>query len=129
MAVLKRQVVGICVAESVHTAHPLIVSGNYDNAGITFAMDLQSAGRTVRCGISRVWVCEAYQRQGIGRRLFEAVRSRFLGDGGFCALSNEEVAFEAPTDAGCRFAMRMMAAGKGGSGGSDATVLVYQGGC
>lgn len=77
-------------------------------------IDLTST-RPVRCGLSRLWVCDAFRLNGIGRRLYGAVCEHFVRGG--CRLRAADVAFGAPTEAGWRFAGRMV-------GGLDA-VLVY----
>lgn len=68
-------------------------------------MDLQ---RTVpvRCGLSRLWVLDAYRRHGIGRRLYDAVCSHFCRN--IRRLRSDEVAFGAPTEAGCQFASKVV---------------------
>lgn len=110
LAIARRQVVGVCVAEPLHSAHPV----RLQPAGGVPMMELEQT-RVVRCGLSRLWVIEAYRRHGIGRRLFEAVRRHFCRGGYVMAVT--EVAFGSPTEAGCAFAARMV--------GDPAAVLVY----
>lgn len=115
LAIARSQVVGICVAEPRQQAHRIRMGDTVGSGQSAVPMmDLQHSV-PVRCGLSRLWVLDAYRRHGIGRQLYEAVCSHFCRS--MRRLGHAEVAFGAPTEAGCQFASKMV-------GGMD-RVLVY----
>lgn len=59
----------------------------------------------VKCGVSRIWVAQPYRKKGVASLLMNSVRCNYIFGH---ILSNEEISFSSPTDAGKAFASKYM---------------------
>ncbi|XP_037024847.1 N-acetyltransferase eco [Bradysia coprophila] len=94
LAISRKLVVGVCVAEPLKKAHTMYTKDNVEY------IDLKNVV-PVRCGISRIWVTPQFRRCGVGTRLIHAIRSHFVR--GY-TMSSNEMAFSTPTVMGKQFA-------------------------
>ncbi|KAG4065323.1 hypothetical protein HA402_012765 [Bradysia odoriphaga] len=94
LAISRKLVVGVCVAEPLKEAHNMYTKDNVEY------IDLKNVV-PVRCGISRIWVTPQFRRCGVGTRLIHAIRSHFVR--GY-TMSSNEMAFSTPTVMGKQFA-------------------------
>ncbi|KAJ3040679.1 N-acetyltransferase esco2 [Rhizophlyctis rosea] len=107
------KVYGCVIAESISHAYRALAlgeeSGGEGGAAIDGEGGTASIGgggaliycSTVRvpalCGISRIWVSKLQRRKGIGRKMLDVVRSRFLFG---CTIETNLLAFSQPTPSG-----------------------------
>ncbi|XP_077366678.1 N-acetyltransferase ESCO2 [Festucalex cinctus] len=103
-----RMVVGCLVAESIQQAFRVLEQPDRskDMSKDDFmerhrAWCCSAVPEKALCGVSRVWVFSLARRQGVARRMLDAVRSTFLYGS---HLTKEEIAFSDPTPDGKQFA-------------------------
>ncbi|KAJ6647616.1 N-acetyltransferase eco, partial [Pseudolycoriella hygida] len=94
LAVARKVLIGVCVAEPLKEAHKTYTKENLDY------IDSKNVF-PVKCGISRIWVTPQFRRHGVATRLINAIRSHFIR--GY-ELSPNELAFSTPTVMGKQFA-------------------------
>ncbi|KAI9336955.1 ESCO1/2 acetyl-transferase-domain-containing protein [Obelidium mucronatum] len=104
--VVKAKVVGCVVAEPITSAFRLDERSDIENNGGGGEQLQHITGDTENeipaiCGISRVWVSMKHRRRGIGLKLLEACRRRFLFG---CLLDKDTIAFSQPTMLGKKLA-------------------------
>ncbi|CAG0889718.1 unnamed protein product [Cyprideis torosa] len=91
-----KKIIGILLAERISSAFRVI-----PNEG---SLLVETEPCPARCGVSRLWVAEAWRQFGVARHLISVLMENFEGT----ALSCEDVALTSPTEAGRRFASKVL---------------------
>lgn len=97
LAIARRMVLGVCVAQPLTHANRLLTIEGLEGSIDCCTME----SYPVKCGISRIWVSPCFRGHGIARTLLTTMRSHFVFGH---QMSYDEIAFSAPTEGGKRLA-------------------------
>ncbi|KAJ3411745.1 N-acetyltransferase esco2 [Chytridiales sp. JEL 0842] len=104
LCVMKKKVVGCVVGEHIEKAFKILTETNgalgmrssmaAGNGGTYYLSEVPSKGI---CGVSRIWVSRNARRRGIGTKLLDALRRKFIFG---CIIDKDLLAFSQPTESG-----------------------------
>ncbi|KAJ3208677.1 N-acetyltransferase esco2 [Entophlyctis luteolus] len=104
LCTLKDRVIGCLLAEPIAFAvplHDLTPPTNKVPDSPKSALYKVQERVSAICGISKIWVSKSHRRKGVGLKLLEACRRKFLFG---CILEKDSMAFSQPTEGGRRLA-------------------------